>query len=86
MAADRYRFVRRTYDSYELDAIRAIQANNHGPEMELSADYTDYADFVLQLRSCRGLTKMLHCRLVGMSSCSSAFDGCSSPVDHDQKK
>jgi hypothetical protein len=26
MAADRYRFVRRLYDSYELDAIRAIQA------------------------------------------------------------
>ena len=40
--------------SYELDAIRAIQAKNHGPEMELSADYTDYADFVMQLRSCRG--------------------------------
>jgi hypothetical protein len=29
MAADRYRFVRRLYDSYELDAIRAIQAKKN---------------------------------------------------------
>jgi hypothetical protein len=53
MAADRYRFVRRLYDSYELDAIRAIQVKSHRTKMELSADYTDYADFVLQLGSCR---------------------------------
>jgi hypothetical protein len=33
-----------------LDAIRAIQATIHRSKMELSADYTDYADFVLQLR------------------------------------
>ena len=56
MAADRSdSFDAHTTDSYGLDAIRAIQAKNPGPEMELSADYTD---FVLQLRSCRGTKKV----------------------------
>ena len=34
----------------EVDAIRAIQAKSDRTKMELSADYTDYADYSLRLQ------------------------------------